>query len=116
MENNLTFDQLPNAISNLTNKVDDIARFLKQQAETPAENPNELLNVKDAAHFLSLAVPTVYSLVSRGELPFMKKTKRIYFSRLELLAYIKGGRKSTNLEQQAEADQYLVNRKGKKGV
>jgi len=116
MENNLTFEQLPQAISNLSKKIDNIEWLLKKQAETPAENQNELLNVKQAAEFLSLAVPTVYSMVSRGEIPFMKRTKRIYFSRQELIVYLKEGRKSTNAEIQANAEQYLVQRKVRKYV
>ncbi len=113
MENNLSFDRMPNAINDLLRKVENIERLLKKQSDVPTENHNELLNVKQAAEFLSLAVPTVYSMVSRGELPFMKKTKRIYFSRQELLAYLKEGRQSTNAEIKEMADQFLVKRKKK---
>lgn len=112
---NLTFEQLPNAIHNLTQRVIGIEKLLQQQAATPAtETTNELLNVSEAANFLDLAVPTVYSMVSRGELPYMKKTKRIYFSKSELLEYLKTGRKSTNKEIQENAAQYLIKRKGGK--
>jgi len=112
---NLTFENLPTAIHNLTQKVIGIEQLLKKQAEAPATETNELLNVSEAANFLSLAVPTVYSMVSRGELPYMKKTKRIYFSKTELMEYLKAGRKHTNKEIQANAEQYLIDkRKGGK--
>jgi len=113
---NLSFENLPTAIHNLIQRVIGIEKLLPQRAETPAtETTNELLNVSEAAKFLSLAVPTVYSMVNRGELPYMKKTKRIYFSKSELLEYLKTGRKSTNKEIQENAGSYLIDkRKGGK--
>ncbi len=65
----------------------------------------------EAAEFLSLTVPTMYSKVSKGELPVMKRAKRLYFSRTELLDYLKAGRKKSNAEIEAEAEAYLLNRK-----
>jgi excisionase family DNA binding protein len=79
----------------------------------PAETPEQLLTIQEAAKFLSLSVPTIYSKVSRGELPVMKRTKRLYFSRTELLEYLKEGRKKTTAEIEAEAEAYLS--KNKKG-
>jgi hypothetical protein len=37
----------------------------------------------------------------------MKRSKRLYFSKSELLEYVKGGRKQTNAEIKAEANLYL---------
>lgn len=77
-------------------------------SKTNSLNQNEqLLTVEDAAKFLSLTVPTIYSKVSRGELPFMKRSKRLYFSKEELLKYVKAGRKQTNAEIESEANLYL---------
>jgi len=69
------------------------------------------LNIREAAEFLDLTVPTIYSKVSNGELPFMKRTKRLYFSRRELIDYLKVGRKKSHSETEAEADQFLSNHK-----
>jgi hypothetical protein len=41
----------------------------------------------------------------------MKRSKRLYFSRTELLEYLKDGRKLTNTEIEQQADQYLANKK-----
>ena len=57
------------------------------------DHPERLLTIQEAAEFLSLSVPTLYSKVSKGELPVMKRGKRLYFSRTELMEYIKQGRK-----------------------
>lgn len=72
----------------------------------------EFLTVHEAANFLSLAVPTIYSMVSRKELPVMKRSKRLYFSRLELMNYLKAGRNRTLKESAQEAID-LLQKKGK---
>jgi excisionase family DNA binding protein len=66
----------------------------KQPEQTPTEQPEQLLTIQQAAEFLSLTVPTLYSKTSKGELPFMKRGKRLYFSRTELMEYVKAGRKN----------------------
>lgn len=73
-----------------------------------------LYTVVQASEFLNLSVPTIYSKVSKGELPVMKQGKRLYFSSLELMQFIKDGRKKTNAEIEAEADDYLNKNKGGK--
>lgn len=110
--NELTFDQLPNAVSELFNKLENIEKLLTEKTEQPPTQPqDELLNVQQAAKLLQLTVPTIYTKVSRNELPFMKRSKRLYFSRLELLAYLKQGCGKTNAEIAAKADTYLSNHK-----
>lgn len=79
--------------------------------QTSKEQSDQLLTVQETAEFLALAVPTVYSMVSRGELPVMKRSKRLYFSRLELTDYLKAGRKKSNSEIASEASAFLSNRK-----
>ncbi len=114
MDVNLTFDQLPGAITMLTKEVSELKRLLIEKQET-TEHPEKLLTVQQAAKFLCLSTATIYSKVSRGELPFMKRSKRLYFSSSELLSYLKQGRQKTNSEIEAEANTYLVtNRKGLK--
>ena len=77
----------------------------------PTDHPEQLLSIQQAAEFLSLSVPTLYSKVSKSELPVMKRGKRLYFSRTELMEYIKEGRKKSNAEIEAEAEAYLTDKK-----
>lgn len=108
---NLTFDQLPQAVTMLTKEVSELKRLLIEKQEQPTDQPEQLLTIQEAAEFLSLTVPTMYSKVSKGELPVMKRSKRLYFSRTELLEYIKDGRKKSNAEIDQEAKAYLLNNK-----
>lgn len=116
MEQNLTFDQLPKAVTMLTKEVSELKRLLIEKQEQPTtEQPEQLLTVQEAAQFLNLTVPTIYSKVSKGELPVMKRSKRLYFSSTELMEYLKEGRKKSNAEIEKEAEAYLSNnRKGLK--
>jgi len=68
--------------------------------ETPTE---QLLTAKDAAKLLDLTVPTIHNKASKGELPHMRRSKRIYFLRSELIEYLKVGRKKSNDEIEREA-------------
>lgn len=70
----------------------------------PKEN---FLTIQEAASFLKISVNTIYSKVSRKELPYMKKNGRLYFSNLDLVNYLKSGRKLTNDEVDAAAENYL---------
>lgn len=89
-----------------------IKKVLRTQQTEQQPVKDELLTVQDTAKFLSLSVPTVYTLISKRELPVMKRSKRCYFSKLDLINYLKLGKKKTNLEIASEAEMYLK----KKGV
>ncbi|WP_276133053.1 helix-turn-helix domain-containing protein [Polluticoccus soli] len=105
-----TFDQLPRAISELFNRVNNIELLLRAKDEKTHET-DEVLTIQYAAELLSLSVPTIYGLVSRKDIPYSKKGKRLYFSRLDLLDWIKSGRHKTNTEIASDADQYVSTRR-----
>jgi len=109
MKQKLTFNELPEAVNQLSSKLDTIEKLLVQQNEPPPPGPqDQLLTIQEAAKFLRLSVPTIYSKVSRGELPVMKRTKRLYFSIQELTDYLKAGRKISKVEIEAEANSYIT--------
>ena len=110
----LTFDQLPQAVSKLQDKLECIEQLLLRQHEQPPEH-EELLTISNAAKFLNLSVPTIYSKVCRKEIPVNKRGKRLYFYRSELTEWVKSGRKKTRDEIREEAVQKLpVSRKRSK--
>jgi len=116
MTENLTIENLPTAVSQLSKKLENIERLLLQKNEQQStEQPDQLLTIQQAADFLNLTVPTIYSKTSKGELPVMKRSKRLYFSRIELMEYLKAGRKKTVIELATEAGTYLNNHKKKRG-
>ena len=108
---NNPFEVIEARLSSIENLILDL-----KQTKTvePTEQPEQLLTVQEAAQFLNLTVPTIYSKVSKGELPVMKRSKRLYFSSTELMEYLKEGRKRSNAEIEQEAEAYLS--KNKKGL
>jgi len=87
--------------------VNEALKNYHRQPAQPEQQVDQLLNIKDAAKFLNLKVPTIYSKVSKGELPVMKRSNRLYFSKNELMQYLREGRKKSNSEIEAEANNYL---------
>lgn len=89
----ISHNNLPQAVAELDNKLDLILEHLTQDDPAQQEQ-DQFFTIDEAAAFLDLAKQTVYGLVSRNQIPFMKKTKRLYFSKLDLLEYLSEGRRS----------------------
>ena len=109
---NITFDELPKAVSLLANEISEIKQILLAVAPQQANpEPEQLLTIQQAGQFLNLSVPTIYGYVQRKKIPVNKRGKRLYFSKQELLQWIKEGRKKTEEELEEEAQQHLSNLK-----
>lgn len=104
------FELIEAKLSSIENLLLDI-KHQPNQVET-SNQKEQLLTIQQASEFLSLSVATLYTKVSRKELPCMKRGKRLYFSRTELMEYIKEGKKKTITEIENEANTYLVKKKG----
>lgn len=109
---NNPFEVIEARLSSIENLILD----LKHNPKTvePIEQPEKLLTIKEAAKFLNLTVPTIYSKVSKRELPYMKRCKNLYFSEKELMEYVKQGKAKTYAEIENEANTYLKNKGGAK--
>ena len=103
----LTFEQLPRAVATIMESLQRIENLLQQKNE-PLVESDRLLTVTETAEFLKLAVPTIYGLIHNMAIPYSKKGKRVYFTKSELLEWIRTGRRKTMSEIQAEADSHLL--------
>lgn len=113
--NPITFDQLPGAVSLLHSRMDSIETILENLSGYKPPEPDELLTVEQCAEFLSISVQTVYGLIAKNELPVMKRSKRCYFLKSELLNYLKQGKKKSAAEIATSIEVYLQGkRKGGK--
>ena len=94
--NNVSFDELPQAVAHLTEKVEEL--FVMVSKLQPVQTPKERkpIEVDMACNILKKAKPTIYSLVRKGVLPAYKKGKKLYFYEDELLQWIETGRKETS--------------------
>ncbi|NOZ35655.1 MAG: helix-turn-helix domain-containing protein [Chlorobi bacterium] len=109
----LLFENLPTQVNQLSIKMDNIEKLLLEKNEQQKTEPeDQLFSVEQTAKFLNLTIPTIYSKTSRKELPVMKQGKRLYFSKFELIEYVKRGKKLSNYEIEHEASNYLKKKGG----
>jgi excisionase family DNA binding protein len=102
---------MQNPFEVIIERLENIERCLieinsKEATHTP--EADTLLTISQAASFLNLAKATLYSKVSRQEIPSAKQGKRLYFSKAELMEWIKSGKKLTSAEIQAATDKHLA--------
>ncbi|WP_316795281.1 helix-turn-helix domain-containing protein [Pedobacter agri] len=99
----ITFDNLPQAVALLLEKVEKLEDVLYgRQSETKIQE--KPMGVKEAAAFLELAVPTIYSKVSRGDLPAYKSGRKLYFDEAMLIKHIKSTRKQVTQEMEIKIE------------
>jgi len=111
----LSFDQLPEAVQKLSVKMDNLLTLLKEHPQPDQSTPqDEILTTKQAAEFLHIQVPTLYSYVSKQRIASCKRGKHLYFIKSDLIEFVKAGRQKTVSEIETEADNNLSNR-NKKG-
>lgn len=105
----LDSEQLSNLIQSSVRKV---LKETPPQTVEPTDHPEQLLTIDEVATLLHLTKPTVYSKVSKYELPGVcKQGKRLYFDRQTIIDWIKQGRKKSYAEIEQEAETYLLNKK-----
>lgn len=97
------FDVIDQRLQNIEGLLIDIKHNPRPSAIRP--EPEKLLTVKAAAKFLDLTVATIYTLISRKQLPVIKLSNRRYFSQQELLDYMKAGRKKPDEKINEVADE-----------
>lgn len=99
----LTFDKLPGAIELILQKLGKIEGILALKKQDD-EKYNEIMEVEEAARFLKFTKSTVYTKVSRGELPAFKSGKRLLFNKTELLEHLQLHKKMSSYQLKKEAD------------
>lgn len=92
--------------------IESLLLDLKHPRTPTMEEDSNLLTVQEAAKFLDLTVPTIYTKVSRGELPVIKAAKRIYFLKEDLISQLKKGKRLTANELTENAPEALKRKKG----
>lgn len=101
MQNIVTHDSLPEAVSRLFDRLDNIEKLL--ELKTTPSAPDEFLDINEAGDLIRLTPASIYGLVSRREIPHNKKGNRLYFLKSELLQWMQEGRRRTIKEIQETA-------------
>jgi excisionase family DNA binding protein len=93
MSNKMTLEQVPEAVQQIQADISEIKRLLNP-GQIPAKEKKRLMILPEAAEFLNLSKPTIYRHVSARSIPFHKQGSRLYFIEVELLEWVKSGRKN----------------------
>jgi hypothetical protein len=108
----ITFDLLPKAVSQLIDDVNEIKRlFLINNSEKENESDRWF----DLAELVAYdpekrTKPTFYGYISTGAIPYHKRGKKLIFLKSEIDSWLKKGRKRTLEEIANDADK-LINLK-----
>lgn len=91
----LTFDQLPQAVGELLDKVDGVICRLDKMTDaktaSPEKDDDKVMSLDEACQFIGKARSTMYSLTSENRIPYRKCGNKLYFFKKELVEWIKNG-------------------------
>jgi excisionase family DNA binding protein len=71
--------------------IDCIKACLPSQNISLNQETEEPLDTEEAASFVNIEIPTLYSFVQKKNIPFHKRGKKLYFFKSELNEWIKKG-------------------------
>ena len=102
-----TFDQLPQAVGELLDKVDYVISCLDEMRDADAspDKNDSMMTLDEACQFIGKKRSTMYSLTSDNRIPYRKCGNKLYFFKNELLEWIKNdgtfdfSQKSTDMSQ-----------------
>lgn len=115
--NNITFEQLPQAVSMLIEKVglltDKVEKVLGMSPQQHGEC-RTLLTLNEVAALLGKSASTIYAMTSDKRIPYHKRGNKLYFFRNEIIAWIEQGGTS-GVASESEIERRLEElRNGKK--
>ncbi len=91
---NITFDQLPKAVSRLIEMVGQLSDKVEEMIETstpPQIEHQKILYLSDVAALLGKSTYTVYAMTSDKRIPYHKRGNKLYFFEDEIIQWIKQG-------------------------
>lgn len=109
MKTIIPFEQLPTAVTMLSDEIKELKNILLKKVEYKKEEDLPI-PIKQVSKLTTLSVPTLYGYCQRGEIPHHKKGNRLYFFKSEIIDWIKTGKNKTNKEIESEIETYLSNK------
>lgn len=91
---NITFEQLPQAVSTLIERVEQLARKVDEvlgKAAGKDTGKRSLLSLEEVADLLGKSASTIYAMTSEKRIPYRKRGNRLYFFEDEIMQWIEQG-------------------------
>ena len=104
--NQITFDNMPQAISQLLAKVEGIERRLAAASAPPPQQP-DYVTLKEAQEILrhTVTVGTIYNWKHQGRISSTKVGRKLLFKRTDVETMLRGNCTPTAAEQQDTIEQ-----------
>jgi excisionase family DNA binding protein len=104
----LTFEQLPEAIALLLDKVSRIEQLLSK-GKGAEDQLKQMLTTNEAAEYMGVSLSTMYKLTHRRELPVYKPAGgKVYLKREDINTYLSKHRLMSQAEIEQEAINYVI--------
>ncbi len=115
-EEKITFNDLPEAVSQLKKDIDYIKQILLEDKSVRNPDLDYWMNISELCNFLpdKPTKNTIYSWVQNRTIPFHKGAKKLRFLKSELDAWMKEGRKNSSSGQDIPPESYLKIKKENK--
>lgn len=106
---NLVFTQL--SVTEVRTMLrEEVRNVLAEQATNSQGAKDEFLNISQLSDYINHSVPSIYGLVHRRKIPFIKRCKRLMFEKEKINQWLRGGSIKTQAEIKQEAKQFLSDR------
>ncbi|WP_320815629.1 helix-turn-helix transcriptional regulator [Flavobacterium sp.] len=92
-----------------------IAKYISEnikkelQPTSNATTEDQFLSIDQLAELITLTKPTIYGLVYRKTIPYIKKGRMLRFSKHDILNWLQSGKNQSNKDLDAKANVYLAN-------
>jgi excisionase family DNA binding protein len=84
-----------------------------EQSKSIVQKEEDIIKVEEASKILKLATSTIYSKVSKNELPVLKRGKPLLFSKIALNEYLNSDHRKTFSEINYEAEKGIIKNRRK---
>ena len=110
----ITFEQLPDAVAQLHEKMDCILEKLnKTESASQTDAEPELMSATEVSTLLGKSLATIYAMTSDKRIPFHKRGNKLYFFKKEVLQWLEDGGNS-GVGNDDAFNEHLAELQGKK--
>lgn len=108
---NLVFTQL--SVLEVRNMLrEEVRQAIKEfnLSVSKTDSESDLMNIAEVGKKLNMAVPSIYGLVHRRKIPFIKRGKKLIFEKSQIESWLKSGRQLTIFESNQKAEDFLIHK------
>ena len=107
---NLVFTQL--TVQEVRNMFrEEIKKALNESLQLQGNQLPEYLTIQELSEMINLAVPSIYGMVHRKQIPYVKRGKKLIFEKSQIEEWLKNGRHKTKQEIDIEAADHVQRRR-----